>query len=48
MYRMAQDVVDPARQDKWRRFDREELKAVLPELEEEMKRHGYAVPAELQ
>lgn len=48
MYRMAQDVVDPARQDKWRRFDREELKAVLPELEEEMKRHGYAIPAELQ
>jgi hypothetical protein len=48
MYRMAADVVDPARQDKWRRFDPAELRSVLPELESEMRRHGYAVPAELQ
>jgi hypothetical protein len=48
MYRMAADVVDPARQDKWKRFDPAALKPVLPELESEMRRHGYTVPAELQ
>ena len=48
MRRMAEVVVDPARQDKWKRFDPAQLRAVLPELEVEMRRHGYAVPAELQ
>lgn len=48
MRRMAAEVVDPARQDKWKRFAPDELTAVLPELETEMKRHGYTVPVELQ
>jgi hypothetical protein len=45
---MAELVVDPARQDKWKRFEPARLRRVLPELEDEMRRHGYAVPAELQ
>lgn len=48
MLRMAEKVVDPARQNKWKRFDAAELRSVLPELKEEMRRHGYAVPAELE
>lgn len=48
MLRMAEEVVDPGRQDKWRRFDPAQLRAVLPELESEMKRHDYEIPAELQ
>jgi hypothetical protein len=48
MYRMASEVVDPKRQDKWKRFDPELLRPVLPELQSEMKRHGYTIPAELQ
>lgn len=48
MHKIAAEVVDPARQDKWKRFDRGKLRPLLPELESEMKRHGYAIPAELQ
>jgi hypothetical protein len=48
MYRMAREVVDPTRQEKWKRFDPERLRPLLPELESEMKRHGYAIPEELQ
>jgi hypothetical protein len=48
MYQMAAEVVDPGRQDKWKRFDPGALRAVLPELDGEMKRHGYTVPDELQ
>lgn len=39
--------VDPGRGEKWRRFDPKTLARVLPELREEMERHGYAVPEEI-
>ncbi len=48
MYKMASEVVDPGRQVKWRRFDPGMLRPLLPELESEMKRHGYEIPAELR
>ena len=34
--RAAKEMVDPGRQEKWRRLDREELNAILPEIREEM------------
>ncbi len=40
--------VDPTRREKWRRFDPDVLARLLPELEEEMRRHGYDLPAELR
>lgn len=47
MVAAARARVDPERRDKWRRFDPRELAAVLPELEHELRRHGYEVPAEI-
>lgn len=40
-------MVDPGRQEKWLRLDRDELKKVIPELEPEMRHYGYEVPAQL-
>lgn len=41
-------TVDPTRQRKWQRMDLDRLAKCLPIVEREMKRHGYAVPQELQ
>lgn len=35
-------------QHKWRRFDPHKLARLLPELEDEMARHGYEVPPEIE
>jgi hypothetical protein len=43
----ARERVSPNRTTKWRRLDPQELHRVVPELREEMDRHGYEVPAEL-
>lgn len=43
----ARQTVDPDRREKWRRFDPDVLARLLPELEGEMQRHGYAVPDEI-
>ena len=32
---------------KWQRFDASDLARILPEIEEEMRRHGYDVPSEV-
>ena len=40
--------VDPGRQEKWRRLDRETLAQVLPILHAEMVKQGYEVPADLR
>jgi hypothetical protein len=48
MLRMAQEMVDPGRQEKWRRFDRQQLNTILPEIQEEMEACGYEVPAPLR
>ena len=44
---MARTHVDPNRREKWRRLAPEQLAALLPELDGEMRRHGYAVPEEI-
>jgi hypothetical protein len=43
----AQELVDPGRQQKWRRLDPEQLRHVVPELADEMAQYGYRVPLEL-
>ena len=47
MVRSANAWVKSDRQDKWRRFDPHDLTRILPELEDEMQRHGYEIPTEI-
>lgn len=47
MVRAANEWVKSDRQEKWRRFDPRDLARILPEIEDEMQRHGYAVPPEI-
>lgn len=44
----ARGMVDPGRQEKWRRLDREHLRAIIPEIRDEMASYGYDIPAALQ
>lgn len=44
----AREMVDPGRQEKWRRLDREQLRTILPEIRDEMAFHGYEIPASLR
>lgn len=47
MVQAANEWVKSDRQDKWRRFDPQDLAQILPEIEDEMQRHGYEVPKEI-
>ena len=47
MVRAANELVKSDRQLKWVRFDPDELARILPEIEEEMARHGYEIPPEI-
>jgi hypothetical protein len=47
MVRAANEWVKSDRQDKWRRFNPQDLARILPEIEDEMQRHGYAIPIEI-
>jgi len=47
MERAAIEWVDRDRQLKWQRFAKDDLARILPELREEMERHGYEIPAEI-
>ena len=47
MVKAANDWVKSDRQDKWRRFDPGDLARILPEIEDEMHRHGYEIPPEI-
>lgn len=47
MVAAAQAWVKPDRQLKWQRFDPCQLARVIPEIYEEMQRHGYLIPAEI-
>lgn len=40
----AKELVKSDRQHKWHRFDPRDLARVVPELTEEMQRHGYEIP----
>jgi hypothetical protein len=46
--RTTKEMVDPGRQGKWLRLDRKQLKAILPEIQQEMAWYGYEVPPSLQ
>jgi hypothetical protein len=41
-------MVDPGRQQKWLRLDPAELKAIMPEIQDEMDRYGYEIPPALR
>lgn len=43
----ARQMVKSDRKLKWKRFDPSDLARVLPEIRDEMQRHGYMVPAEI-
>jgi hypothetical protein len=47
MLRAASEWVKSDRQLKWRRFDPHDLAQILPELSDEMQRHGYEIPREI-
>lgn len=47
MVEAANEWVKSDRLEKWRRFDPGELARILPEIEGEMRRHGYKVPTEI-
>jgi hypothetical protein len=44
----ARGMVDPGRQQKWLRLDRQELRAIMPEIQGEMEFYNYEVPQSLQ
>ncbi len=46
--RTAKEMVDPGRQEKWLRLDREELKAIIPEVRSEMEFYGYEISPHLR
>jgi hypothetical protein len=47
MVRAAKEWVKSDRQGGWRRFDPCDLARILPEIEDEMQRHGYKIPPEI-
>lgn len=47
MVAAAKANVQPDRTRKWERLDPRDLARVVPELRDEMRRHGYEVPGEL-
>jgi hypothetical protein len=47
MVRAAKEWVKSDRQGRWRRFDPRDLAKILPEIQDEMHRHGYEVPPEI-
>ena len=47
MEKAANASVDRDRQLKWQRFEPRELSRIVPEIEAEMRRHGYELPPEI-
>lgn len=47
MVKAAKEWVKSDRQLKWRRFDPRDLARILPEISDEMQRHGYEIPQEI-
>jgi hypothetical protein len=47
MVAAAKEWVKPDRQLKWQRFEPSDLARILPEIHDEMRRHGYEIPAEV-
>jgi hypothetical protein len=47
MVAAAKEWVKADRQLKWQRFDPCDLARIIPEIHDEMQRHGYEIPAEI-
>ncbi len=47
MAKTVKEMVKTDRKLKWQRFDPHDLAQILPELSDEMERHGYEIPAEI-
>lgn len=47
MAKTVKEMVKSDRNLKWQRFDPQDLARIIPELRDEMQRHGYEVPEEL-
>lgn len=47
MAKAVRDMVKTDRKLKWQRFDPQDLARIIPELCDEMERHGYEIPAEI-
>ena len=47
MAKTAREVVKTDRKLKWQRFEPHVLARIVPELHDEMQRHGYEIPAEI-
>ena len=48
MLRKAEEMVEPGHQEKWFRLDEQQLNAIIPEVQEEMKFYGYEIPSRLR
>jgi len=48
MLRTAEGMVDSGRQEKWLRLNRQQIKAVMPEIQGEMDFYGYEIPESLR
>jgi hypothetical protein len=43
----ANELVKSDRQLKWQRFNPRDLARILPEISDEMERHGYEIPMDI-
>ncbi|MER8464783.1 sulfotransferase [Mesorhizobium sp. M1396] len=46
--RMAKEMIDPGRQQKWLRLETKDLTAIIPEVRDEMEFYRYEIPSLLQ
>jgi len=47
MVKATREMVKSDRKIKWQRFDPRDLARIIPEIRDEMQRHGYEIPAEI-
>jgi hypothetical protein len=47
MAKTVKQMVKSDRNLKWQRFDPHDLARIIPEIRDEMQRHGYEVPSEI-
>jgi hypothetical protein len=47
MVNATKDMVKSDRKVKWQRFDTRDLARIIPEINDEMQRHGYEIPPEI-
>lgn len=47
MTKATRELVKSDRKFKWQRFDPQDLARIIPEIKDEMQRHGYEIPTEI-